>query len=137
MIFFSILKKKLDIALQKCFYQSEINHYLRTKIYKRTRFNKKGSRTFILYQIKVLNTKYECKSLLQKQSIYYAQEDKKDTAYYLQIPVEQCGYKDFIEYNIVHKDFVFTDSEPESEEEFNDDNHDTDEYENNNHILIM
>ena len=48
------------------------------------------------------------------------------SVYYPQIRLEQCGYKDFIEYNIVHKDFVFTDSEPKSEEEFNDDNDDRD-----------
>ena len=47
--------------------------------------------------------------------------------YYPQIRLEQFAYKDFIEYNIVLKDFAFTDSEPESEEEFDDDNDDRDE----------
>ena len=73
------------------------------------------------------NTKYECKPLLQIQSIYYVQEDKKDIFYYPQIRVKQYGYKYFIEFDIAHKDFMFTDIEPELEEEFNDDNDDRDE----------
>ena len=73
------------------------------------------------------NTKYECKPLLQIQYIYYVEEDKKVILYYPQIRLEECGYKDFIEYNIAHKDFMFADIEPESKEEFNDDNDDRDE----------
>ena len=78
-----------------------------------------------MYQIK--KNKYECKPLLQIQSIYYTQDDKKDIVHYPQVLVEECRYKDFIEYNIAHKDFMFRYSEPESEEEFNDDNDDRDE----------
>ena len=106
------------------FYQSGGSCYLKTKVYKRTRFNKKGCGGTHIVPDK--NTKYEFKPLLQIQSIYYVQEDKKDIFYYPQIRVEQCGYKDFIEYNIPHKYFMFTDTEPESEEEFNDDNDDRD-----------
>ena len=58
-------------------------------------------------------------------------EDKKHIAYYPQILIEQCRYKDFVEYNIGHKDFVFTDSEPESEERFNDDDDDDDDDDDN------
>ena len=53
------------------------------------------------------NIKYECKPLLQIQSIYYVFEDNKDIAYYSQILIEQCGYKDFTEYNIAHKDCFY------------------------------
>ena len=119
---FKYIEEKLDIVLQECFYQGEIDHYLRTKIYKGTRFNKKGCRG--IHTVPNKNTKYECKPLLQIQSIYYAQEDKKHIFYYPQIRLEQFAYKDFIEYNIVLKDFAFTDSEPESEEEFDDDDND-------------
>ena len=56
------------------------------------------------------NTKYGCKQLLQIQSIFYTLEDKKVIFYYLQIRLAECGYKDFIECNISHKDFMFTDS---------------------------
>ena len=38
---FKHIEEKLDIALQECFYQSEINCYLKTKVCKRSRFNKK------------------------------------------------------------------------------------------------
>ena len=100
-----------------------MNHYLETKIFKRACFKKKDAMTIIL----IINTKYECKSLLQIQSIYYPQEDKAAIFYYPQIQLEKCGYKDFIEYNTAYKDFMFTDSEPESEEKFNDDNDDGDE----------
>ena len=57
----------------------------------------------------------------------HVQDDKKDIVYHPQIRLEQCGYKDLTEYNIAQKDFIFTDREPESEEEFNDDNDDRDE----------
>ena len=107
---FRHIEEKLDIVLQDSIYKSEINHYLRTKIYKRTCFNKKGCKDIHIVRNK--NTKYECKSILEMQSIYYAQEDKKDTVYYPKIRLEQCGYKDFIEYNIAYKDLMFTDSEP-------------------------
>ena len=122
-IFLSILKK--NIGLKEWFSKSEFNYYLKTKVYKRTKFNK--TRDNDKHIVRNKNTKYECKPLLQIQSIYYAQDDKKDIVYYPQILVEECGYKDFVEYNISHKDFMFTDSEPESEEVFNDDNDDRDE----------
>ena len=111
--------------MQECFSQSEINCYIKTKIYKRKHFNKKGCRN--IHNVANKNNKYECKPLYSLQSIYYEQEDKKNIFYYPQIRPEQCGYKDFIKYNIAHKDFMFTDSEPETEEQFNDDNDDRDE----------
>ena len=121
---FKHIEVKLDIALQNPIYKSEINHYLRTKTYKRTCFNKKGCRDVHIVPNK--NTKYECEPLLQIQSTDYVKLKIKNVFYYPQIQLEQCGYKDFIEYNIAHKDFIFTDSEPKSKEEFNDDNDDRD-----------
>ena len=122
---FNNIEEKLDIALEDPIYKSEFNQYLKTKIYKTTCFNKKGCNDDHIVPNK--NTKYECKPLLQIQSIYYTQEDKKAIFYYPQIRLEQCGYKDFIEYNTAYKDFMFMNSEPESGEEFNDDNDDRDE----------
>ena len=121
---FKHIEEKLDIALENPIYNGEINHYLRTKIYKRTCFIKIYEDDHIVPN---KNTKYECKPLLQIQSLYYSKEDKKVIFYYPQMRLEQCGYKDFIEYSIADKDFMFTDAEPESEEEFNDDNDDRDE----------
>ena len=123
---FKYIGEKLEInLLHRYSSESGADIYLKTKVYKRTHFNKKGcGETHIIPNKK---TKYECKPLLQIQSIYYVQDDKKDTVYHPQMRLEQCGYKDFIESNIAQKDFMFTDSEPESEEEFNDDNDDRDE----------
>ena len=66
-------------------------------------------------------------AIITNTVIYYVQEDKKHIFYYPQRRLEQVGYKGFIEYNIAYKDFMFTDSDPESEEEFSDDNDDRDE----------
>ena len=107
---FKHIEEKLDIVLQECFYQSEFNCYLRTKTYNRRRLNKKGCKD--IHDVPNKNITYECKPLLQVQSIYYAkEEDKKIIFYYSQIQLEQSGYKDFIEYNIAQKDFMFTDSQ--------------------------
>ena len=84
---FKHIEEKLEIASQQCFYQSRMNRYLKTKLYKRTCFNKKGCRNIHIVPNK--NTKYECKPSLQIQSIYYAQEDKKDIFYHRQIRLEQ------------------------------------------------
>ena len=111
LISLSILKKKLKIDLKEYIYCSGVDNYLGAKVYKKTCFNKKGCKDIIIVADE--NTKYECKALLQIQS-FCVLKDKEDIAYYSKILVEQCGYKIFIEYNIAHKDFVFTDSEPES-----------------------
>ena len=106
---FKHIEEKLNIGLKEWFCKSEFNYCLKTKIYKRTKVNKKIRNDNHIVPNK--NAKYECKPLLQIQSIYYAQDDKKHTVYYPQVLVEECGYKDFIEYNIAHKYFMFTDSD--------------------------
>ena len=117
---FEYIEKELKIALKKYLYCNGIDNYFRATVYKRTCFNKKGCKDTSIVPDK--NTKYECKPLLQIQSIYYVLEDKKDHVQYPQIFMEQCGYEILTEYNIAHKDFVFTNSETQSEEEFNNDN---------------
>ena len=122
---FNNIEEKLGIALENPIYEGKFNYYLKTKIYKRTKFNKKKDvMTIKLCQKEIINMSA---NHLEIQSIYYAQEDKKVILYYPQIRLEECGDKDCIEYNIAHKDFMFMDSESESEEEFNDDNDDKDE----------
>ena len=44
---FKHIEEKLDIALQECFYQSEMNCYVKIKV--------KDAKIIILYQIKILN----------------------------------------------------------------------------------
>ena len=114
---FEYIEKELKIDLKEYLYCDRIDNYFGAKVYKRTCFNKKGCKDTSIVPDKY--TKYKCKPLLQIQSIYYVLEDKKDHVHYPQIFIEQCGYEILTEYNI---DFVFTNSETQSEEEFNNDN---------------
>ena len=76
---FECIEKKIKIGMNNYFYESGENTYLKTKTYRRTCFNKKGCKdTNIVVPDK--NIKYECKPLLQIQSIYYVFEDNKDIA---------------------------------------------------------
>ena len=60
---FKHFEEKLDIALEHPIHNGEINHYLRTKIYKSTCFIKKGHEDDHVVPNK--NTKYKCQPLLQ------------------------------------------------------------------------
>ena len=71
-------------------------------------------------------TKYNCRVLLQIQSVYYSIKDK-DIRYYSQVLLEQCGHTFFSNNTIIHPDLVFSDNKPddndesdESEEDFNE-----------------
>ena len=62
--------------------------------------------------------------LLQIQSVYYSMknndmlsDDNDDFVYYPQILLEQCRYRLFSNYKIIHKDLVFTDNKPDTESE--------------------
>ena len=80
---FEYIGEQLKINLHGYSYESGVDIYLKTKVYKRTRFNKKGcGDTHIVPNKK---TKYECQPLLKIQSIYCVQDDKKDTVYHPQI----------------------------------------------------
>ena len=80
---FEYIGEKLKIDLHGYSYKSGVDIYLKTKVYKRTHFNKKGcGGTHIVPNKK---TKYGCNPLLQVKSIYYVQDDKKDIVYHLQI----------------------------------------------------
>ena len=61
--------------------------------------------------------KYDCRVLLQIQSVYYSMKDKDDIVYYPQVLLEQCGYKPFSNNVLFHPDLEFTDTEPYSESE--------------------
>ena len=77
------------------------------------------------------NTKYNCRVLLQIQSLYCCVKNKDilsddnddDIIYYSQTLFDQCRYKVFSSNKLIHPDLNFTDSEPddndESEEEEN------------------
>ena len=52
-------------------------------------------------------------------------KDNFDIVYYSQVLIEQCGYRLFSNNKIIHPDLIFTDSDPddndESAEELNED----------------
>ena len=64
---------------------------------------------------------YNCRVLLQIQSVYYSMKDKDDIKHYPQVLIEQCVYRVFSNNTIIHPDLILGDSEPndndESEEE--------------------
>ena len=61
---------------------------------------------------------YTCRALLQIQSVLSKIKDKNDSiSYYLQLLLQQCACKRFINNVIFHPDLEFTDTEPESESE--------------------
>ena len=64
------------------------------------------------------NVMYTCRVLFQIQSIFFKIKYKKDAIiYYLQLLLDQCAYKRFINKVIFHPDLEFTNTVPESESE--------------------
>ena len=71
------------------------------------------------------NTKYNCRVLLQIQSVYYKTKDKDilsddnddDIRYYTQTLLEQRRYKDFSNNKLINSDLNSTDSEPDDNDE--------------------
>ena len=61
------------------------------------------------------NTKYNCRVLLQIQSVSYSMKDKDilsdDIKSYPQVLIEQCGYKVFSNNTIIYPDLIFSCSE--------------------------
>ena len=61
---------------------------------------------------------YTCRALLQIKSVFFKIKDKNDDiSYYLQLLLQQCACKRFINKVIYHPDLEFTDTELESESE--------------------
>ena len=61
---------------------------------------------------------YSCRVLFQIQSVFFKIKDKNDSIiYYLQLLLDQCVCKRFINKVIFHPNLEFTDTEPESESE--------------------
>ena len=91
--------------------------YLKTSVSDETCF-REGKYNYVPNK----NTKYTCRVLLQIQSVYFNMKDNKDDIkYYPQVLLEQCGYIPFSNNVLFHKDFEFTDNEPDaSEEEINE-----------------
>ena len=93
-IFLSIFVKKLRIDLSGFTYESKGEEYVKTKVSNETCFRKdKDEKANIIPNE---NTKYDCRVLLQIQSVYYSRKNKNDNdviVYYPQLLLEQCRYR--------------------------------------------
>ena len=90
--------------------------YLRTKVLDETCFRKSKAKTD--NAIPDERTKYNCRVLLQIQSVYYSNKDViEDIKYYLRVLLEQCRYTLFVNNKLIHDVLDFTDFEPDSEPE--------------------
>ena len=120
MILLSILKKKIN--LNNFTYESKGEEYLKTKVSDETCFRKdKDNKTNIIPNE---NTMYNCGVLLQIQSVCYSMKDKDilsndndDIVYYSQLLLEQCRYRFFSNNRLIHPDLIFTDFEPDDNDE--------------------
>ena len=122
---FEHIGKKLKIDFDNYLHEDNRGDtYLRTKVLGETCFRKNKDKT--TNTIKNERTKYNCRVLLQTQSVYYSNKDViEDTKYYPQVLLEQCRYISFVNNKLIHDVFDVTDSEPDFEpdledEEFNE-----------------
>ena len=102
------------------------NTYLKTKVSDDISFRKNKDKT--TNTIPNERTKYDCRVLLQKQSVYHNNNNKgviEDEDYYPKVFLQQCRYTFFTNSKLINDVLDFTDTEPdsesESEEEFNED----------------
>ena len=114
------MKKK--IGFSDFTYESKGEEYLKTRVSNETCFRKDKEKE--TNKIPNEKTKYNCRVLLQIQSVYYSMNDK-DIRCYPQVLMEQCSYKTFFNNTIIHPDLEFTNSEPDSESEDKEFNEDT------------
>ena len=120
---FEYIEEKLKIDLNNFAYESKGEEYLKTKVSDEACFRKDKDKE--INAIPNKNTKYNCRVLLQIQSVYYSMENK-NIKYCPQVLIEQCGYRVFSNDKLIDPEHIFTNSEPddsdESEEEFNENN---------------
>ena len=118
---FDHIQEKLNVDLSNFTFLKRGEEYFNATVSDETCF-REGKNIFTPKE----NIMYTCRVLLQIQSVFYNTKDNKDDIkYYLQILLEQCISKRFFNNNtIVHPDLEFTDTEPdsdsESEEEINE-----------------
>ena len=88
------IEKILKLDLDNCTYDNmREDEYLRTKVSDETCFRENKDKT--TNAIPKEKTKYNCRVLLQIQSVYYSKKDKdvlEDTHYYPEVLLEPCRY---------------------------------------------
>ena len=121
---FDCIKKKIKIDLDHYLYEYKRGEeYLKTIASNETCCRKEKDKE--INTILNENTKYNCRVLLQIQSVYYSMKSKDilsddsedDIRYYSQILLDQCRYKDFSNNKLIHSDLNFTDTEPDDNDE--------------------
>ena len=88
---FEHIEKELGIDLNNFTYKSKCEEYLKTTVSDATCFIK-NSRTNIIPNE---STKFNCRVLLQIQSVYYCMKDK-NIRYYPQVLLQQYRYMFFL-----------------------------------------
>ena len=88
---FEYIEKKLKTDLDNFTYESKGEKYLKTVVSDEACFRKDNKTNTIPNE----NTKYNCRVLLQVQSVYHSLKVKDDIKYYSQLLIEQCGYRVF------------------------------------------
>ena len=111
--------KILNIDLDNYQYEdSKGDTYLKRKVSDETCFRKDKDKT--VNPIPNEKTKFNCRVLLQIQSVYYS--NNEDENCYPQVFLQSCRYKFLVNNRLIHDVLEFTDTEPESEseEDFNE-----------------
>ena len=119
---FDYIEKILNIDLYH--YSHDDNNgitYFKTKVSDETCFRKDKDKT--TNTIPNEKAKYNCRALLQIQSVYYNINKDILEYYYPQVFLQHCRYTFFVNNKLIHEtlDFTDTESESESEEEFHED----------------
>ena len=110
-----------NIDLDNCMYEDKKGDtYLKTKVFDEACYRKDKDKTTNTTPNE--KTKYNCRVLLQIQSVYCRNSDK-DIIYYPQVFLRRCRYTFIANNKLIHEvlDFTDTEQESESEEEFNED----------------
>ena len=102
-------------------YESNEDACFKTRVSDDTCFRKDKDKTINIIQRE--KTRYNCRIILQIQSVFYINKDNKDDiVYHAQVFSQDCRYTLQINKILICDavDFTDTDPESESEEEFND-----------------
>ena len=117
---FDNIGKILNIDLDNYMYEDKKGDtYFKTKVSNEACSRKDKDETVNTIQDE--KTKYNCRVLLQIQSVYY--NNYEDENYYPQVFLQRCRYTFIANNRLIHEVLDFADTEPESEseKEFNDD----------------
>ena len=106
---FEHIENKLGIDLESCFYEDKRGEeYLKAIVSNGTFFKDNI--------IPKENTKYDCRVILQIQSVYYSMKDEDNVKYYFQVLLGKCVYRPFFDNVFIDSELEFSDNEPDESE---------------------